>query len=131
MEVGIDWSTYGPSANLPSWFCLEVQDLCLHTANNGYKQGVAHHQPGGTAVFISKEMARYVKQKGNNFRGLGRWCSMLLYADKNYRFQFFSAYSVGRQALQGDSTIFQQQLRYIQNNRLATIPCKLFMIVYD
>jgi hypothetical protein len=86
LKVGIDWSTYGPSGNLASWFRLEVQDLRLHTAHNKYEHGVAHHQPGGTATFFCMEMARYVNQKGNNFRGLGRWCSMLLYADKNHRF---------------------------------------------
>ncbi len=129
-EVGIDWSTYGPSANLASWFCLEVQDLCLHTAHNRCKQGVAHHQPGGTATFVCKEMARYVKHKGNNFRGLRRLCSMLLYADKNHRFWNISAYNIGQQAPRGDSTIFQQQLRYIQNNKLVTMPHKLFMIYF-
>jgi hypothetical protein len=84
LKVEIDWSTYGPSANLVSWFRLEVQDLLSHTAHDRCKQGVAHHQPGGTATCVCKEMARYVKQKGNKFRGLGRWCSMLLYADKNH-----------------------------------------------
>jgi hypothetical protein len=53
---------------------------------------------------------------------------MLLYANKNHRFQIISAYSIGQQAPRGDSTIFQQQLQYIQNNRLATMPCKLFLI---
>jgi hypothetical protein len=72
LEVGFDWSTYGPSASLASWFRLEVQDLCSHTAHNRYEQGVAHHQPEGMATFICKEMARYVKQKGNDFFCLGR-----------------------------------------------------------
>jgi hypothetical protein len=89
LKVGIDWSTYGPSANLASWFCLEVQDVCSHTAHNRYEQGVAHHQPRGMTTFVCKEMARYVKQKGNNFRGLGRWCSMLLYAEKTIDFELF------------------------------------------
>ncbi len=91
LEVEIDWSTYGPSANLASWFCLEVQDLCLHTVHNRCKQRVVHHQPGETATFVCKEMAMYVKQTGDDLRGLGRWCSMLLYADKNHRFQIISA----------------------------------------
>ncbi len=81
LEVGIDWSTHGPSANLASWFHLKVQDLYSYTAHNRYKQGVVHHQPGGMATFVCKEMARFVKQKGNDFRSLGGWCSMLLYAD--------------------------------------------------
>jgi hypothetical protein len=53
---------------------------------------------------------------------------MLMYADKNHRLQIVSAYNVGRQAPQGDSTIFQQQLRYIQNHQLSTTLRRLFMI---
>ncbi len=62
-EVGIDWITYGPSANLASWFHQEFQDIYSHTAHNKYKQGIAHHQPGGMAAVVCKELTRYVKQK--------------------------------------------------------------------
>ncbi len=75
-----------------------------------------------------KELVRFVKNKGDNFCGLGRWCSMLMYADKNHHFRIVSAFNVGRQAPRGDSTIFQQQLRYIQNHHLTTTPRQLFMI---
>jgi hypothetical protein len=126
-EVGIDWSTFCSSANLASWFCLEIQDIRTYTTHNKHKQGIAHHQLGGTATLVCKELARYAKQKGDDFRGLGCWCSTLLYADKNHRFRIVSTYNVGRQAPQGDSTIFQQQLRYIQNHQLSTMPQRLFM----
>jgi hypothetical protein len=33
-EVDIDWSTYCPSANLASWFRLEIQDIRTYTAHN-------------------------------------------------------------------------------------------------
>jgi hypothetical protein len=127
-KVGIDWITYSPLANLASWFCLEIQDICSHTAHNKHKHGIAHYQPGGTATLVCKELARYAKQKGDDFRSLGRWCSTLLYMDKNYCLRIVSAYNVGRQVPQGDSTIFQQQLRYIQNHQLSTTPRRLFMI---
>jgi len=127
-EVGIDWITYRPSANLASWFRLELPDIRSHTAHNKHEQGIAHHQPGGTATIACKELVRYVKNKGDDFRGLGRWCSTLMYADKNHRFRIVLAYNVGRQAPRGDSTIFQQQLRYIQNHHLSTTPRRLFMI---
>jgi hypothetical protein len=109
-EVGIDWSTYSPSANFAPWFRLEFPDIHSYTAHNKHKQGIAHHQPRGMATVACKELARDVKHKGDDFRGLGRWCLMLMYADKNHRFCIVSAYNVGRQAPQGDSTIFQQQL---------------------
>ncbi len=109
-EVCIDWSTYSPSANLASWFRSELPDIRSYTAYNKHEQGIAHHQPGGTATMACKELGRYVKNKGDDFRGLGCWCSTLMYVDKNHRFRIVSAYNVGRQAPQGDSTIFQQQL---------------------
>jgi hypothetical protein len=80
------------------------------------------------ATLVCKELARYAKQKGDDFCGLGHWCFMLLYADKNHRFCIVSACNVGRQAPLGNSTIFQQQLRYIQNHQLSTTPQRLFMI---
>jgi hypothetical protein len=98
-EVGIDWSTYCPLANLTSWFCLEIQDIRTYTTHNKHKQGIAHQQPGGTAMLVCKELARYAKQKEDDFCGLGRWCSTFLYADKNHCFRILSAYNVGRQAL--------------------------------
>ncbi len=127
-EVGIDWSTYSSSANFASWFRLEFPDIRSYTAHNKHKQGIAHHQPGGTAMVAYKELARYMKHKGDNFRGLGHWCSTLMYAEKNHRFCIVSAYNLGRQAPRGDSTIFQQQLGYIQNHQLPTTPRRMFMI---
>ncbi len=37
-----------------------------------------------------------------------------------------SAYNVGCQTPKGESTIYQQQLRYIQNHGLLTTPTRLF-----
>ncbi len=85
-EVGVDWSTYSPSANFASWFRLELPDIHSHTAHNKHKQGIEHHQPGGTATMACKELARYVKHKGDDFRGLRCWCSTLMYADNSHRF---------------------------------------------
>ncbi len=59
---------------------------------------------------------------------IGCWCSTLMYADKNHRFRIVLVYNVGRQAPRGDSTIFQQQLQYIQNHHLSTTLRRLFTI---
>ncbi len=37
-----------------------------------------------------------------------------------------SVYNVGRQALKGERTMYQQQLWYIQNHGLLTTPARLF-----
>ena len=126
-EVGVNWSSYPSSANLASWFKDEIHDIKTHTAHNKH-ENIAHHQPGGTATFACRELAKYAKERTKDHRGLGRWCSTLFYADPNHKFRLVSAYNVGRQKPRGDSTIFQQQVRYIQNHDLPHLPSCLFII---
>ncbi len=99
----------------------------MHTAHNKHKE-VAHHQPGGTATFACMELVRYHKQKGDDFRGLGQWCLTVFYADPSHRTHRILTYNVGRHAPRRDSTIYQQQLRYIQNHGLDTTPSRLFTV---
>ncbi len=126
-EVRVNWASYPSSANLASWFREDIQDIRTHTAHNSH-ENVAHHQPGGTATFACRELARYTKERTKDHRGLGRWCSTLFYADPNHKFRLVSAYNIGRQKPWGDSTIFQQQIRYIQNHDLSHSPSQLFTI---
>jgi hypothetical protein len=79
-------------------------------------------------TFSCRELAQYTKQQRGDHRGLGRWNLTLFYADPAHRFQSVSAYNVGWQKPRGDSTIYQQQLRYIQNNRLDLSPARLFVV---
>ncbi len=55
-------------------------------------------------------------------QGLGRWCSTLFYLDPHHLFWLVSAYNVGCQKPHGDSTIYQQQVRYIQTNGVDLSP---------
>ena len=126
-EVGVNWSSYPSSANLASWFREEIQDIKTHTAHNKH-ENVAHHQPGGTATFACRELTRYAKERTTDSRGLGRWCSTLFFADPAHKFRLVSAYHIGRHKPRGSTTIFQQQLRYIQNTGLSYSPSRLFVI---
>ena len=127
MEVGVNWSKYPSSANLASWFKESIPDMKTHTAHNRH-ENIAYHQPGGTATFACRELARYARERTKDYRDLGRWCSTLFYADPNHKFRLVSTYNVGQQKPRGDSTIFQQQVRYIQNNDLSHTPSWLFVI---
>jgi hypothetical protein len=89
---------------------------------------VAHHQQGGTATFACKELVRYAKERTSDYRGLGRWCLTLFYADPNHKFRLVSAYNIGRQRPRGDSTIHQQQVQYIQHHDLDLLPAHLFVV---
>jgi hypothetical protein len=107
LEVGVNWTCYPSLANLALWFWDEIPDMRTHTVHNTH-ENVAHHQPGGTATFSCRELARYTKQHTTNHRGLGRWCSTMFFADLNHKFWLVLAYNVGRQEPEGDSTIYQQ-----------------------
>jgi hypothetical protein len=122
----VNWSTFLSSANLSSWLRDDIPDIRTHTAHNN-NEGVGHYQPGGTATFAAGELVRYMKQKEEDFRGLGRWCSNLFYSDPDHRTRLVAAYNVGRQSLKGLKTIYQQQLRFIQLHGLNTTPSRLFL----
>jgi hypothetical protein len=96
-EVGVNWGMYPSLANLASWFREDFPDMRTHMAHNKH-EGVSRHQPGGMATFACMELVRYHKQKGDDFRGLGRWCSTVFYADPGHRTCIISTYNVGRQA---------------------------------
>ncbi len=53
---------------------------------------------------------------------------MVFYTDPGHCTCIVSAYNVGRQAPRGNSTIYQQQLRYIQTHGLDSTPSRLFTI---
>ena len=125
-EVGVNWSSFPASANLASWLRDDIPDIRAHAAHNR-NEGVGHYQPGGTATFACGELVRYMKQKGEDFRGLGRWCSTLFYSDPAHRTRVVAAYNVGRQSPKGLKTIFQQQVRHIQTHGLNTSPARLFL----
>jgi hypothetical protein len=125
LEVGVNWSTFPQSADLASWFRDKIPYVRTHLGNNKH-EGAAHHQPGGMATFACGELVRYVKQKGGNFRGLGRWCSSLIYAKPKHCTQIVLTYNVGHQTPKGESTIYQQRLRYIQDHGLLITPTRLF-----
>jgi hypothetical protein len=109
-EVRVNWSTFPSLANLASWLCDDIPDIQTHEANNRHDR-VAHYQPKGTATFAGGELVRYMKQKGANFCGLGRWCSSLFYSNPNHRTRVVVAYNVGRQSPKRLKSIYQQQLR--------------------
>ena len=122
----MNWSTFPSSANLSSWLWDDIPEVRTHTAHNK-NEGVGHYQPGGTATFAAGELVRYMKQKEEDFRGLGRWCSTVFYSNPNHRTRLVAAYNVGRQSPKGLKTIYQQQLRFIQLHGLDTAPSRLFL----
>ncbi len=126
LEVGVNWGTYPSLVNLSWWFRDNIPDMRTHTAHNTHTK-VGHHQPSGTATFLSRKLVYYIKQRCADHQGLGRWCSTLFYLDLHHRFGLVSAYNVGRQKPHGDSTIYQQQVHFIQTIGVDLSPSHLFI----
>jgi hypothetical protein len=61
-----------------------------------------------------------------NPRGLGRWCSWTFLSNPCRIFRLVVAYRPCAAKTKGLKTIYQQQLRYIQNRGLETTPLELF-----
>jgi hypothetical protein len=118
-EVGVIWGTYPSPANLALWFRDNIPDMRTHTAHNTHKK-VGHHQPGGTATFLCRELICYIKQRCMDHQGLGRWCSTLFFWTHTTTSGWF-------QHTCGDSKIYQQQVRYIQTDGVHLSPSCLFI----
>ena len=52
------------------------------------------HQPGGTAIRVTGAMTQYVRKKSPDSRGLGRYCSVVLWANPNKKCRFVSVYNI-------------------------------------
>ncbi len=115
------------SANLASWVWDNIPNIQTHVAYNR-QEGDAPYQPGGTATFARGELVQYMKQKGDDFRSFGRWCSTFFYSDPTHRTWVVAAYNMGRQSPKGLKMIYQQQVCHIQTHGLNTSPSWLFLM---
>ena len=127
-EVGVNWLSYPPSYSFASWFRDERDIKATVTHNTNIGENISRHQPGGIALFATKELSQYVKTPSKDWRNLGRWHSWLIYQSPNHRLRLVCGYHTGKQCPRGESTIYQQQLRYIQERVLDMTPSELFMV---
>lgn len=125
-EVGIDTRCFKASESIVSF--LQLQGNTRSTvAHNKYQPKINLGQQGGCAVIALGEICQYAKvtKGGNDHRNLGRVSSMVFYVNPQQRFRLASGYNVGRSKPEGLQTVYQQQLRYIQNEGLETNPRRL------
>lgn len=126
-EIGINWSAYNYNRNMTSWFKFDRREAKTITAHNTH-ENIDASQQGGVAQFSCKELSQYAKESEPDFRGLGRWCSWLIYAHPSHKTRLVSAYNLGPSTSNYLGTIYQQHLRYIQHHGLKTTPHQMFMI---
>lgn len=125
-EVGIDTRCFKASESITSF--LQLQGTTKATvSHNKYQPKINLGQQGGCAIIALGEICQYAKvtKGGGDPRDLGRICSMVFSAHPNQRFRLVSGYNVGKPKPQGLQTVYQQILRYIQQEGLDTNPRKL------
>ncbi len=98
--------------------------------HEGPAEGNGSHLQGRTALLAFHKMIKVVKStKGvNDFRGLGRWVSWVMTINSKHRTRVVAVYGVGKSKAKGLGTVYQQYLRYIQENNLNTSPRKIFEV---
>jgi len=126
-EIGINWSYLEHSRNMTSWFRFDRREAKTITAHNTH-ENIEMKQQGGVAQFACKELSQYAKESEPDFRGLGRWCSWLIYAHPSHKTRIVSAYNLGSTTSNYLGTVYQQHLRYIQRHRMDTTPHQMFMV---
>lgn len=79
---------------------------------------------GGCSIIMLEEICQYVKKtKGaNDWCNLGHWTSIVLQAASGLQTRIICAYNVGKTKPTGLRTVYQQLLKYIQDNDLDTNP---------
>lgn len=123
VEHGLNMSNFKPSQTLQKLLELEGTSRAIWSHNKHDKSKTLALQ-GGCSIVMLNEICQYVKKtKGaNDWRDLGRWTSIVLQATTSLRTRIVCAYNVGKTKPTGLKTVYQQLLRYIQNNNLDTNP---------
>lgn len=125
-EVGIDTRCIKASESLPSFLQIE-ETTRLSLAHNKYQPKISLGQQGGCCVMALGEICQYAKvTKGaNDPRNLGRICSMVFTSHPGQKLRIVSGYNVGKSKPEGLRTVYQQTLRYIQEEGLECTPRQL------
>jgi len=126
-EMGINWSARDYEQNLTSWFRFDRREIRTFTSHNVH-ENIEQSQQGGVAQFLCKDLCAYARETEPDFRGLGRWCSWVLYAHPSHRTRIVSAYNLGKRTSNYLGTVYQQHLRFIQTRGWDISPYKLFCI---
>ena len=116
-EHGCNMKFAPKGCTLQKWMGDEgtSRSVMAHNSNDD-EYARTMHQPGGTAIRVTGKLSQYWRKSDKDFRNLGRWCSVVLYANPNQRCRIVSMYNVCKTRPRGLRTQYQQINRYIQNN---------------
>jgi hypothetical protein len=123
VEVGLDMRELRAHQTLPALLEME-ENSKSSVSHNRHDPKSGKKQQGGCAIIAWGEVCQYVKiSKGcNDHRELGRICSIVLQARGDHRTRLVVAYNVGKPKTKWLGSVYQQLLRYNQNNDIREAP---------
>jgi hypothetical protein len=123
VEIGLDVRHLKPSETIATILQLDGTTRTA-TSTNRHQPKLGKRLQGGCAIIALGEICQYVKitNGSNDPRDLGRICSMILQANPQHRTRIVNVYNVGRPKTHHLGSVYQQHLRYIQEEDLDTNP---------
>ena len=127
-EVGVNWKNHRRRHRLREWIeKLADREIRATSSFNVEGPDTCLGQQGGTSIVLLHGLIQYAQQTAHDFRKLGRWSSWVLSSNPLHRARVVVAYCPGRSKKTGLKTVYQQQLRHIQNKNLRCSPYELFV----
>ena len=130
-EVCVNWAHYRNSETLASLIKDgNTQIRSVDSFNKHESENKSNQQRGGTSTMLIDQLQAFVKERGSDHTGLGRWSYYLVEGSPGHRTLIVTAYApCGRgekSTLKNLSKVTQQHLRFIQHRGYDTDPKTMF-----
>ena len=93
-EVGVNMKNSLKGSDFQGWMGDHGKSRCVMAYNVKEESAKTIHQPGGTAIRVRGTLTQYVKSTSKDSRGLGRYCSVVLWANPNQKCRMVAACDV-------------------------------------
>ena len=80
-EHGMNGKNIPKGSNFDSWMGDRGMSKYIMAYNEHDTEYEGMHQPGGTAIRVTGAMTQYLRKKSPDSRGLGRYCSVVMWAN--------------------------------------------------
>ena len=126
-EHGINCDNLSRGSSFDSWMGDKGKTRGVVAWNEHDKEYCGVYQPGGMAVRVTGAMTQYVRNNDKDSRKLGRYCSVVFWANPNKKCRFVPIYNVCKGRPKGPRTQYQQIMRYMQRKSIDNLkPRELF-----
>ena len=124
-EVCVNWRNF--RCNLAHTLRSGADPIRSVASHNTLEEkNVGNTQRGGTGTVVTGAMAKYVKDSGVDYTGLGRWSWFRLEGEPGHCTRVVTAYAPTGSRSSGTKTYYKQSQRFIENNGLNTTPKRMF-----